>query len=75
MGRAARAEAEKWGWEAATADLRNVQYRAAIRNFERRLPQLLEEKARWAWMGDARRRLSRLWRWPRYSAAPEPEAA
>ena len=75
VGKAARAEAEKWGWEAATADLRNVQYRAAIRNFERRLPQLLEEKARWAWMGDARRRLSRLWRWPRYSAAPEPEAA
>merc|ERR1712185_608306 len=46
MGRAARAEAEKWGWEAATADLRNVQYRAAIRSFEQRLPQLLEEKAR-----------------------------
>lgn len=31
-----REEAEKWGWEAATSLLRNVQYTKAIRNFERR---------------------------------------
>ena len=33
MAAAARAEAEKWGWEAATSNLRNVQYRMAMQNF------------------------------------------
>lgn len=36
MGKAARAEAEKWGWEAATSVLRNVQYEKAIINFHSR---------------------------------------
>ena len=37
MGRAARAEAERWGWEAATSVLRNKQYtRAIINNMDRR---------------------------------------
>lgn len=30
MGRAGRAEVERWGWSAATARLRGIQYRAAI---------------------------------------------
>ena len=36
MGKAARAEAEKWGWEAATSYLRNVQYEKALINFHSR---------------------------------------
>jgi sulfoquinovosyltransferase len=36
MGRDARREAEKWGWEAATSVLRNVQYPMAIQNFKKR---------------------------------------
>ena len=36
MGKAARAEAEKWGWEAATSYLRNVQYEKALVNFHSR---------------------------------------
>jgi len=36
MGKTARAEAEKWSWEAATSVLRNVQYEKAIVNFHSR---------------------------------------
>ena len=36
MGKAARAEAERWGWEAATSVLRNVQYEKAMVNFHSR---------------------------------------
>ena len=36
MGKRARAEAEKWGWEAATSVLRNVQYEKAMINFHSR---------------------------------------
>jgi len=36
MGKTARAEAERWGWEAATSVLRNVQYEKAIVNFHSR---------------------------------------
>jgi len=36
MGKTARAEAERWGWEAATSVLRNVQYEKAIINFQNR---------------------------------------
>ena len=36
MGKTARAEAERWGWEAATSVLRNVQYEKAIINFNSR---------------------------------------
>lgn len=33
MGKKAREEAERWGWEAATSVLRNIQYERAIVNF------------------------------------------
>lgn len=36
MGARARTEAEKWGWEAATSVLRNVQYEKALVNFHSR---------------------------------------
>jgi len=36
MGKKARAEAERWGWEAATSVLRNVQYERALINFHSR---------------------------------------
>jgi sulfoquinovosyltransferase len=36
MGKTARAEAEKWSWEAATSILRNEQYEKAIVNFHSR---------------------------------------
>jgi sulfoquinovosyltransferase len=36
MGKAARKEAERWGWEAATSYLRNVQYEKALINFHSR---------------------------------------
>ncbi|KAI2494009.1 Glycosyltransferase Family 4 [Fragilaria crotonensis] len=36
LGKAARTEAERWGWEAATSVLRNVQYTKAMRNFRSR---------------------------------------
>lgn len=36
MGKAARKEAERWGWEAATSVLRNVQYEKAMINFHSR---------------------------------------
>lgn len=36
MGKAARQEAERWGWEAATSYLRNVQYEKALINFHSR---------------------------------------
>jgi len=36
MGKAARAEAERWGWESATSYLRNVQYEKALINFHSR---------------------------------------
>jgi sulfoquinovosyltransferase len=36
MGKAARNEAERWGWEAATSQLRNVQYEKALINFHSR---------------------------------------
>lgn len=36
MGKNARAEAEKWSWEAATSVLRNIQYEKAIVNFHSR---------------------------------------
>lgn len=36
MGKAARTEAERWGWEAATSVLRNVQYEKAMINFHSR---------------------------------------
>jgi len=36
MGRKARVEAERWGWEAATSVLRNFQYERAIVNFHSR---------------------------------------
>ena len=36
MGERARAEAELWGWEAATSVLRNVQYEKAMINFHSR---------------------------------------
>lgn len=36
MGKAARKEAERWSWEAATSVLRNVQYERAMINFHSR---------------------------------------
>ena len=36
MGKRARAEAERWGWEAATSHLRNVHYEKALINFHSR---------------------------------------
>jgi sulfoquinovosyltransferase len=36
MGKASRQEAERWGWEAATSYLRNVQYERALINFHSR---------------------------------------
>lgn len=36
MGKAARTEATKWGWEAATSVLRNIQYERALLNFHSR---------------------------------------
>lgn len=36
LAKAAREEAEKWGWEAATHHLRTVQYSQAIRNFNQK---------------------------------------
>jgi len=36
MGKKARAEAERWGWEAATSVLRNIQYEKAMINFHSR---------------------------------------
>ena len=36
LSKNARAEAEKWGWEAATHHLRTVQYEQAIRNYNQR---------------------------------------
>jgi len=36
LGKAARTEAERWGWEAATSVLRNVQYEKALVNFHSR---------------------------------------
>lgn len=36
MGQTAREEAERWGWEAATSVLRNVQYAKAVSNFRNR---------------------------------------
>jgi len=36
LGIKARAEAERWGWEAATSVLRNIQYQQALRNFRTR---------------------------------------
>lgn len=36
MGRRARKEAERWGWEAATSQLRNVQYEKAMINYHTR---------------------------------------
>jgi len=36
LGQRAREEAERWGWEAATSVLRNVQYQRAIVNFHSR---------------------------------------
>lgn len=36
MGNNARKEAERWGWEAATSVLRNVQYEQALVNFHSR---------------------------------------
>lgn len=36
MGKNARKEAERWGWEAATSVLRNVQYERAMINFHSR---------------------------------------
>jgi sulfoquinovosyltransferase len=36
MGKKARAEAERWGWEAATSVLRNIQYEKALINFHSR---------------------------------------
>lgn len=36
MGVRARVEAEKWGWEAATSVLRNIQYEKAMINFHSR---------------------------------------
>ncbi|KAL3770416.1 hypothetical protein ACHAW5_002333 [Stephanodiscus triporus] len=36
MGTRARTEAERWGWEAATSVLRNVQYEKAMINFHSR---------------------------------------
>jgi len=36
MGKTARAEAERWGWESATSYLRNVQYERALINFHSR---------------------------------------
>mmetsp|Transcript_11583 Transcript_11583/g.15073 ORF Transcript_11583/g.15073 Transcript_11583/m.15073 type:complete len:506 (+) Transcript_11583:84-1601(+) len=36
MAKNARAEAERWGWEAATSVLRNIQYEQALVNFHSR---------------------------------------
>lgn len=36
MGKRARKEAERWGWEAATSQLRNVQYEKALINYHTR---------------------------------------
>ena len=36
MGKESRAEAERWGWEAATSVLRNIQYERALINFHSR---------------------------------------
>lgn len=36
MGDKARVETERWGWEAATSVLRNIQYEKAMNNFNNR---------------------------------------
>ena len=36
MGKEARIEAERWGWETATSVLRNIQYEKALINFHSR---------------------------------------
>jgi len=43
MGKNARKEAERWGWEAATSVLRNLQYEKALINFHARQAQEKEE--------------------------------
>ena len=42
MASAARAEAERWDWESATAHLRNVQYERAATNYQRRPNPLVQ---------------------------------
>jgi sulfoquinovosyltransferase len=44
MGKAARKEAERWGWEAATSVLRNIQYEKALVNFHSRVFDGLERQ-------------------------------
>eukprot|EP00471_Norrisiella_sphaerica_P004762 CAMPEP_0184477994 /NCGR_PEP_ID=MMETSP0113_2-20130426/115_1 /TAXON_ID=91329 /ORGANISM="Norrisiella sphaerica, Strain BC52" /LENGTH=419 /DNA_ID=CAMNT_0026855617 /DNA_START=410 /DNA_END=1669 /DNA_ORIENTATION=- len=41
----ARGWAEKWGWEAATSQLRNVQYKRAIKNFNKKFWKPVEPRA------------------------------
>jgi sulfoquinovosyltransferase len=49
MGKRARAEAELWGWEAATSVLRNVQYEKAMINFHSRAFGGFSEKKVGVW--------------------------
>jgi sulfoquinovosyltransferase len=55
MGKRAREEAERWGWEAATSVLRNVQYDQALINFQSRgfnkRLRLLDSNRAWRLMG------------------------
>jgi len=46
LGEAARREAERWDWEAATAHLRNKQYVDAVVNFKMR-PHALSRCSGW----------------------------
>jgi len=46
MGKTARAEAERWGWESATSDLRNTKYKQALHNFRNRVFGESEGKAK-----------------------------
>lgn len=47
MGKAARAEAERWGWEAATNHLRTVQYDQALQNYARRSEVKVSKSTSW----------------------------
>jgi sulfoquinovosyltransferase len=43
LGQQARKWAEKWSWELATSELRNIHYRQAIKNFRNKYPAKEEQ--------------------------------
>jgi len=57
LGKAARAESERWNWKAATAVTRNVHYRRATKNFRFRAMWGLGLPRSLSWMRWLRRRI------------------